>query len=121
MMRGIPPSLDAIMIMVVEDPLAEPRIHLSIPASFKNLWKDRREVVGGVHDCWIDPGSGKWSYTCHQRSFRYPVNSGEVNQVEYMIKKLAESPHTRRAQAITWKPRPRSENRLPAMPTEDMA
>jgi len=33
------PSLDAVMIMVVEDPLAEPQIHLSIPASFKDLWK----------------------------------------------------------------------------------
>jgi len=32
------------------------------------------------------------------------LTPGEVNQVEYMIKKLAESPYTRRAQVITWKP-----------------
>jgi len=99
-----PPSLDATMIIVVENPLAEPRIHLSIPSSFKDLWKYRREVVDGVHDHWIDPESGKWSYTYHQRLFKYPINSMEIDQVSYMIEKLAKSPYTRRAQAITWKP-----------------
>lgn len=99
-----PLSLDATMIMVVENPLAEPRIHLSMPSSFKDLWKYRREVVDGVHDHWIDPESGKWSYTYHQRLFKYPAESGEMNQVEHVIEKLARSPYTRRAQAITWKP-----------------
>jgi len=98
------PSIDATMVIVVEDPLAEPRIHLSIPSTFKDLWKYRREVVEGVHDHWIDPKSGKWSYTYHQRIFRYPVSDGEVNQVEYIIEKLAKAPYSRRAQAITWKP-----------------
>jgi len=99
-----PPSLDATMIIIVRKPLAEPRIHLSIPSTFKDLWKYRREVVDGVHDHWIDPESGKWSYTYHQRLFKYLGPTGEINQIEYAIEKLAKAPYTRRAQAITWKP-----------------
>lgn len=99
-----PPSLDATMIIIVRNPLAEPRIHLSIPSAFKDIWKYRREVVDGVHDHWIDPESGKWSYTYHQRLFKYPGPTGEINQIEYAIEKLAKAPYTRRAQAITWKP-----------------
>lgn len=98
------PSIDATMIMVIEDPFSEPRVHLSIPSSFKDLRKYVREVVDGVHDHWIDPKSGKWTYTYHQRLFRYPSKDGAVNQIDYAIKKLAQVPYTRRAQAITWIP-----------------
>ncbi|MEM3786009.1 MAG: hypothetical protein QXZ59_01345, partial [Nitrososphaeria archaeon] len=37
-----PPSIDATMIMVVSEPLSEPRIHLSIPSTFKDLEKYKR-------------------------------------------------------------------------------
>ncbi|MGB9759186.1 MAG: thymidylate synthase [Thermoproteota archaeon] len=100
-----PPSIDATMIIVVPEPLSEPRIHLSIPASFKDLWKYRREVVDGVHDHWIDPKSGKWTYTYHQRLFKYPSCNEFVNQVDYIVDKLSKVPYTRRAQAITWDPK----------------
>lgn len=100
-----PPSIDATMIIVVLEPLSEPRIHLSIPASFKDLWKYRREVVDGVHDHWIDPKSGKWTYTYHQRLFKYPSCNEPVNQIDYVVDKLSKVPYTRRAQAITWDPK----------------
>ncbi len=32
------------------------------------------------------------------------LNFPKINQIEYIIKKLKESPHSRRAQAITWRP-----------------
>lgn len=100
-----PPSIDATMIIVVFDPLSEPRIHLSIPASFKDLWKYRREVVDGVHDHWIDPKDNKWTYTYHQRLFKYPSCDGFINQIDYIVNKLSKIPYTRRAQAITWDPK----------------
>ncbi|MGB9727087.1 MAG: thymidylate synthase [Nitrososphaeria archaeon] len=99
-----PPSVDATMIMVVSEPLSEPRIHLSIPSTFKDLEKYKREVVDGVHDHWIDPKSGKWTYTYHQRLFKYPASAGVVNQIEYVVEKLSRVPYSRRAQAITWDP-----------------
>ncbi len=72
----------------------------------------RQEVVGGIHDHWINPREGKWTYTYHQRLFSYRplVNLmrpdegpqfSPLNQVEYMIEKLASVPYSRRAQAIT--------------------
>ena len=99
-----PPSVDATMIMVVSEPLSEPRIHLSIPSTFKDLEKYKREVVDGVHDHWIDPKSGKWTYTYHQRLFKYPASVGAVDQIEYVVEKLSKVPYSRRAQAITWVP-----------------
>lgn len=100
-----PQSVDAVMIMVVEDPMSEPRIHLSIPASFKDLQKYKREVLDGVHDHWIDPSKGKWTYTYHQRLFNFPSDDGQIDQIDYIVNKLSEASYTRRAQAITWNPK----------------
>jgi thymidylate synthase len=103
-----PPSKDCTMLMVVKSPLEEPRIHLSIPARFEELEKYVMEVVEGIHDHWINPKEGKWTYTYHERLFNYPIQSGEeikrINQIEFMTEKLSKVPYTRRAQAITWKP-----------------
>ena len=67
--EGDEPSIDCTMIMVVDQPMSEPRLHLALPCSFKDLEKYRLEVVDGVHDHWIAPEEGKWTYTYHQRLF----------------------------------------------------
>jgi len=103
-----PPSKDCTMLMVVKSTLEEPRIHLSIPARFEELEKYVMEVVEGIHDHWINPKEGKWTYTYHERLFNYPIQSGEeikrIDQIEFITEKLSKVPYTRRAQAITWKP-----------------
>jgi thymidylate synthase len=99
---GDEPSRDATMVMVITDPLSEPRLHLSLPCSFKDLEKYRREVVDGVHDHWINPEEGKWSYTYHQRLFTYDLSGKKIDQIGLALDKLAKVPYTRRAQAITW-------------------
>jgi thymidylate synthase len=110
-----PPSLDATVTIEVAAPLSEPRIHKNFPAGLMELEVYRQEVVEGIHDHWIDAQGGKWTYTYHQRLFRYrPLTDIEnpeagpqfdpMNQVEYMVEKLADVPHSRRAQAITWIP-----------------
>ena len=109
------PSIDATVMVEVRKPLSEPRIHKNFPGGPTELEVYRQEVVEGIHDHWIDPKAGKWTYTYHQRLFAYrPVadllnpDQGPqfppVNQVELMIEKLASVPHSRRAQAITWIP-----------------
>ncbi len=105
---GQPESRDCTILIAVRDPMAEPRIHRAFPAGLDDLEIYRQEVVLGVHDHWIDPEAGKWSYTYHQRLFAYDVReeNGEVRRIDqfaYIIDKLAEAPHSRRAQAITWK------------------
>ena len=102
-----PESRDCTSFIVVEDPQKEPRLHRAFPGGLEELEVYRQEVVHGVHDHWIDPASGKWSYTYHQRLFAYDLHDAEgrrreVNQFDYIIEKLASTPHTRRAQAITW-------------------
>ncbi|MCM8768450.1 MAG: thymidylate synthase [Candidatus Omnitrophica bacterium] len=102
-----PASRDATVILVVRQPLAEPRIHLGFPGGLEDLEKYRQEVVLGIHDHWIDPTEGKWTYTYHSRLFNYslPENPDKkVNQIDLLVEKLAAVPYTRRAQAITWIP-----------------
>ena len=100
-----PPSKDCTMTLVVTEPLAEPRIHLAMPGGFDALEKYRQEVVLGVHDHWIDPNAGKWTYTYHQRLFDYPSCPQSVDQIRFVVERLASIPYSRRAQAITWEPR----------------
>ena len=107
---GDPPSKDCSMTIVVEDPLAEPMIHRDFPGGLEDLQEYVMEVLDGIKDhCVRDPGADdgdtRWEYTYHQRLFTYivPGLEGAFDQIEQVAAKLAETPHTRRAQAITWK------------------
>ena len=110
-----PPSRDATVMIAVANPFNEPRIHKNFPGGPEELEAYRQEVVGGIHDHWIDPAAGKWTYTYHERLFAYtPVENlrdaktpkpfKRVNQIDYIVEALAHCDHTRRAQAITWMP-----------------
>jgi len=110
-----PPSKDATAMISVADPFREPRIHKNFPGGPEELEAYRQEVVGGIHDHWIDPAAGKWTYTYHERLFAYcPVDDmrdpnaakpfGAFNQIQYIVDYLARAGHSRRAQAITWMP-----------------
>jgi len=98
------PSRDCTMVMVVAEPMAEPRIHRSFPGGLEDLEIYRQEVVLGIHDHWINPDEGKWTYTYHQRLFNYAFDQKAVDQINYIIEKLSEKTYSRRAQAITWNP-----------------
>ena len=100
--KGDPPSKDCSMVMVVRNPLGEPRIHRAFPGGLEDLEVYRLEVVDGIHDHWIKPEEGKWSYTYHERLFAYKSGAERINQIDYAVEKLAEAPYSRRAQAITW-------------------
>lgn len=110
-----PPSKDATVMISVANPFAEPRIHKNFPGGPEELEAYRQEVVDGIHDHWINPSAGKWTYTYHERLFAYnPVEDIRnpkspkpfiaINQIEYIIDSLSKTSFTRRAQAITWMP-----------------
>jgi thymidylate synthase len=110
-----PPSRDATGIVIVEDPFAEPRIHKNFPGGPEELESYRQEVIDGIHNHWIDPENGKWTYTYNERLFEYSPCEDlshsdsvrpftPVDQIQYIIDYMAKSGHTRRAQAITWQP-----------------
>ena len=105
---GDPPSRDATMILTVLDPLAEPMIHLDFPGGFEELQEYVMEVCEGIKDHVVrnpnDPADTRWEYTYHQRLFQYQAPSlVPIDQMEDLCRRLAATPHTRRAQAITWK------------------
>ncbi|MBN2024639.1 MAG: hypothetical protein JW809_17815 [Pirellulales bacterium] len=105
---GDPPSKDATMTFVVETPLAEPMIHRDLPGGFEELQEYVMEVCDGIKDhCVRDPADAtdtRWEYTYHQRLFCYEAPSlAPIDQIEQLCRQLAEAPHTRRAQAVTWK------------------
>jgi len=102
---GDPPSKDCTMVWEVEDPFAEPRIHRAFPGGLEDLEVYRQEVVEGVHDHWICPEEGKWTYTYHKRLFAYEIEGQAVDQIAYIVDKLSRAGHSRRAQAVTWNPR----------------
>jgi thymidylate synthase len=97
-----PESRDATMVMIIEEPMSEPRIHRAFPAGLEDLEIYRQEVIYGIHDHWICPEEGKWTYTYHQRLFSYPDNNSFIDQISFIVDKLSTVPHSRRAQAITW-------------------
>lgn len=109
------PSKDATVVVTITNPLAEPRIHKNFPGGPAELEAYRQEVINGIHDHWIDPAAGKWTYTYHQRLFAYcpveDIRSGsyagdfrKVDQIQYIVDTLAQAGHSRRAQAVTWMP-----------------
>ncbi len=105
---GDPPSRDATMVITIHDPLAEPMIHRDFPGGFEDLQEYVMEVCEGIKDHLVrdpgDPSDTRWEYTYHQRLFGYEVPTiGPIDQIEHIAQRLAETPHTRRAQAITWK------------------
>ncbi|TSC93588.1 MAG: thymidylate synthase [Candidatus Berkelbacteria bacterium Athens1014_28] len=103
---GDPPSRDCSIVIAVEDPLAQPRIHRAIPGGIDDLEVYRQEVVDGIHDHWIDPKAGKWQYTYHERcaNYRVPGLVEAINQIDYVVDTLVDAPHSRRAQIVLWKP-----------------
>jgi thymidylate synthase len=104
-----PFSLDSTMILTVEEPLSEPRIHRAFPGGLEFLEEYRQEVVEGIKDHWIrdpnNPDDKRWEYTYHERLFNYriPGIDESFNQIEYLVEKLAHKPFSRRGQAVTWK------------------
>ncbi len=112
---GDPPSKDATVMVAISNPFNEPRIHKNFPGGPEELESYRQEVICGIHDHWIDPAAGKWTYTYHERLYAYnPVEDirradsakpfRQVDQIQYIIDCLAKTGHSRRAQAITWMP-----------------
>jgi len=104
-----PPSKDSTMTIVVQDPLAEPMIHKDFPGGLEDLQEYVLEVTDGIKDHLVrnadDPNDTRWEYTYHQRLAEYSVPEiKEVyNQIDMVAQKLAKTPYSRRAQAITWK------------------
>lgn len=105
-----PPSKDCTIMMVVNEPLSEPMIHRDIPGGLEDLQEYVMEVLDGIKDHCIrrpedDPNDTRWEYTYHQRLFDYmvPGLDDPFDQIDLIAKKLADTPYSRRAQAITWK------------------
>ena len=110
-----PPSKDATVIISVEDPFAQPRFHRSFADGLGGLAEYVMEVIHGAHDYWVKPideilkasesKDTRWTYTYHGRLFEYITENQAINQINYLIEKLASTGHSRRAQAITWNPK----------------
>jgi thymidylate synthase len=105
---GDPASKDATMILTVHEPLREPMIHMDLPGGFEDLEEYVMEVLDGIKDDLVrdpdDPTDTRWEYTYHQRLCAYDVPGLEpIDQLERLVERLAAAPHTRRAQAVTWK------------------
>lgn len=104
-----PPSKDCTMTLIVKEPLSEPMIHRDLPCGLEDLQEYVLEVLDGIKDHCVrdpnDPNDTRWEYTYHQRLFKYSVLELDkiYDQIQILVDKLAKSPHTRRAQAITWK------------------
>lgn len=105
-----PPSKDCSITIVVKDPLIEPMIHKDFPGGLEDLQEYVMEVLDGIKDHCVresadDTDDTRWEYTYHQRLFSYstPGLNKTYDQIDLLSKKLSKTPHSRRAQAITWK------------------
>ncbi|MBN1950091.1 MAG: hypothetical protein JW801_02755 [Bacteroidales bacterium] len=116
---GDPMSLDCTLNLTIEEPEAEPMIHMAFPGGIEQL-KEYVLELKGYKDHWVknmnDPEDTRWEYTYHGRLQHYgvwmegvdgkQVETGpfKVDQVEAVIAKLSDQPFTRQAQMITWMP-----------------
>ncbi len=68
-----PPSKDCMMTMVVENALAEPRLHCCLEGGPAELAEYKLEVVDGIKDHWVkqNPEDTEWTYTYHNRLFNW--------------------------------------------------
>ena len=110
--EGDPASRDCTMILTILNPVGEPVIHKDFPGGPEELEEYVMEVCEGIKDHLIrnpeDASDTRWDYTYHQRLFAYGMNGtndsgAPFDQIEAMCRALAETPYTRRAQAITWR------------------
>jgi len=113
--KGDPASRDCTMILTILNPSKEPVIHKDIPSGPEALEEYVMEVCEGIKDHMIrnreDISDTRWDYTYHKRLFAYDVTGVEqFDQIEAMCRALAETPYTRRAQAITWRVREDNES-----------
>ena len=111
-------SKDASMLMVVDEPFSEPRIHRGgLCGGLGDLARYVKEVVDGAEDHFVYEGKRPYEY--HERLTNYGSKEpGKgIDQIDKIVKKLCESKeveldgnkvkvmgYTRRAQAITWRP-----------------
>jgi len=97
-------SKDCTMIMVVETPWLEPRVHRCFHDSPEGLLKYVDSIAYRRASKDID----KLSYTYGDRLTNYPNVTDEllsgIDQLQYIRNKLMRTPHSRRAQGITWIP-----------------
>lgn len=108
---GDPDSKDATVIVVIEEPLAEPRIHKrGFPGGPEDLEVYRLEVVAGVHDHWINRFGKEWNYTYHERLRAYDTGDGKkIDQLKNVIDQMVEAtkigdPFRRRFAVSIWIP-----------------
>jgi thymidylate synthase len=116
---GDPLSIDGTMNITVLEPWSDPMIHKAFPGGIEDLREYVLELTG-AKDHWVknmnDPEDTRWEYTYHGRLQAYgswrerrgeasvPAGPFRVDQIEKVIAKLVEQPHTRQAQMITWMP-----------------
>lgn len=74
------------LTMVVESPLAEPRISRLIPCGPRELEQYREEILDGILDFEIERGN--WAYTYHSRI---------AEQLPFILEELRRNPDSRRA------------------------
>lgn len=91
---------ESTLMMIVEEPFSEPRIHPGDIYATVGLKNYLDEILNGSLDSKV--ASGKIAYTYHERLFSY--GSEGIDQIGIIVEKLRSSPYTRRAQAITWIP-----------------
>ncbi len=116
---GDPESIDATMNITILEPWADPMIHRAFPGGIDDLREYVFELTG-AKDHWVknmnDPDDTRWEYTYHGRLSGYgmwrekrgerseTIGPFEIDQIEYVVNKLAQQPFTRQAQMITWMP-----------------
>ena len=98
------------MTMIVDEPLAEPRISRLFIGGPKELEQYRQEMLDGILD--FEVKNGNWDYTYHDRMTHYPAFSTvyddkneftlyhHIDQIDFVINELKRNPSSRRAVVV---------------------
>jgi|APSaa5957512622_1039677.scaffolds.fasta_scaffold36348_2 thymidylate synthase len=102
---------DSTMTMAVNNPGSDDFFHKYIgTVPPQNLFAYAFEFLGAKDCLAVDPrydpeGDTRWEYTYHLAFERYNEGIGKtIDQIAEVIERLADKPHKRNSQMITWRP-----------------
>lgn len=99
-----PLSKESAMIMVINKPLSEPRIHLGFPGILHEEKEYRGRITNGIYNNYNNLIRTEKLSVNHERFFEYETKNKKINQIDNLIEELSKNKDCLKAQAITWLP-----------------
>jgi len=95
---------ESAMIMVINNPLSEPRIHLGFPGTLHEEKEYKKRITNGAYNNYNNFIRTEKLSINYGRFFEYKTKNKKINQIDNIVEELSKNKDSLKAQAITWLP-----------------